>query len=258
MRSISPKYLAGNFPSAHWVQNNYSPASDSTYYYFNGSGNEADIPGFPVCWVETRRHGGLGSLGARYRKTRPRAARSWSSRTTLRFARCSRSCSKARVIVRRPPRMGERRASFGSVCCYNVYYLIYYQYYHCDFANSGLGSNAIVEITKRQTEAPTCTSSKVTSRVVSWPHFKSRAPASSTTPEWTQATKAPGGSAMDQYRNLGMREHLDRLAAEEDRGDAMAAMRCHDDKVTAFRFRGIDDRLIGMLMLDMNHLAGDA
>jgi len=23
-----------------WVQNNYSPASDSTYYYFNGRGNE--------------------------------------------------------------------------------------------------------------------------------------------------------------------------------------------------------------------------
>ena len=24
-----------------WVQNNYSPASDSTYYYLNGDGNEA-------------------------------------------------------------------------------------------------------------------------------------------------------------------------------------------------------------------------
>jgi len=55
-----------------------------------------------------------------------------------------------------------------------------------------------------------------------------------------------------------MREHLDRLAAEDDRGDAVAAMRCHDDKVAAFRLHGIDDRLIGMLMLDMDHLAGDA
>jgi hypothetical protein len=63
---------------------------------------------------------------------------------------------------------------------------------------------------------------------------------------------------MDQYRKLGMREYLDRLAAEDDRGDAVAAVRGHDDKVTAFRPRGINDRLIGMLMLDMDHLAGDA
>jgi hypothetical protein len=28
---------------------------------------------------------------------------------------------------------------------------------------------------------------------------------------------------MDQYRDLGMREHLDRLAAEDDRGDAVAS-----------------------------------
>ena len=40
---------------------------------------------------------------------------------------------------------------------------------------------------------------------------------------------------MDQYRDLGMREYLDRLAAEDDRGDAVAAMRGHDDNVTAFR-----------------------
>ena len=63
---------------------------------------------------------------------------------------------------------------------------------------------------------------------------------------------------MDQYRDLGMREHLDRLAAEDDRGEAMAAMRGHDDKVTAFRLRGIDDRLVGMLLLDLDHLAWDA
>jgi hypothetical protein len=43
---------------------------------------------------------------------------------------------------------------------------------------------------------------------------------------------------MDQYRDLGMREHLARLAAEDDRGDAVAAMRGHDDKVTGFRLRG--------------------
>ena len=63
---------------------------------------------------------------------------------------------------------------------------------------------------------------------------------------------------MDQYRDLGMREYLDRLAAEDDRGDAVAAMRGHDDNVTAFRLRGIDDRLVGMLMFDMDHLTWDA
>src|SRR5258706_9585140 len=41
MRSISSsKHLVGNFPPAYVVQNNYSPASDSTYYYFNGCGKE--------------------------------------------------------------------------------------------------------------------------------------------------------------------------------------------------------------------------
>ena len=49
---------------------------------------------------------------------------------------------------------------------------------------------------------------------------------------------------MDQYRDLGMREYLDRLAAEDERGDAVAAVRGHDDEVTAFRHRGIDDQSI--------------
>jgi hypothetical protein len=63
---------------------------------------------------------------------------------------------------------------------------------------------------------------------------------------------------MHQYRDLGMREYLDRLAAEDDRGDAVAAVRGHDDKVTAFRLRGLDDRLVGMLMLDIDCVVCDA
>ena len=55
-----------------------------------------------------------------------------------------------------------------------------------------------------------------------------------------------------------MGEDLNRLAAEDDRRDAVAAMRGHDDKVTALRLRGIDDRLVGMLMLDLDRLARDA
>jgi len=77
-------------------------------------------------------------------------------------------------------------------------------------------------------------------------------------PQWTRPIEGPRGSAMDQYWDLGMRKYLDRLAAEHDRGDAVAAVRGHDDKITAFRIRGIDDCLIGMLMLDSDHLASDA
>jgi hypothetical protein len=41
MRSISSsKTSGGKIPSCMWVQNNYSPASESTYYQFNGYGNE--------------------------------------------------------------------------------------------------------------------------------------------------------------------------------------------------------------------------
>ena len=41
-------------------------------------------------------------------------------------------------------------------------------------------------------------------------------------------------SAMDQYRDLTMREDLCRLAAEDDCRDAAATARGHDDKITAF------------------------
>jgi hypothetical protein len=35
-------------------------------------------------------------------------------------------------------------------------------------------------------------------------------------------------------------------------------VRGHDDEVTAFRHRGIDDRLVRMLMLDLHHFAWNA
>ena len=63
---------------------------------------------------------------------------------------------------------------------------------------------------------------------------------------------------MDEYRNLAMRQDLDRLAAEDERGDAVAAVRGHENQVAAFRVRSIDDRLVGMLMLDLDSLACDA
>ena len=67
--------------------------------------------------------------------------------------------------------------------------------------------------------------------------------------------ESPQASAMDQYGDLGMGEYLDRLAAKDDRGDTVAPVRGDDDQVAAFRLRGIDDCLVRMLMLDMDHLA---
>ena len=55
-----------------------------------------------------------------------------------------------------------------------------------------------------------------------------------------------------------MSQNLDCLAAEDERGDAAAPVRGHDDEVAAFRPGGVDDRLVGMLMLNMNRFAGDA
>ena len=62
---------------------------------------------------------------------------------------------------------------------------------------------------------------------------------------------------MDQDRDPGVREDLDRFAAEEDRSDAMAAVRGHDDQVAGVRVRGFDDRLVGMHMLDAGSHAHD-
>ena len=55
---------------------------------------------------------------------------------------------------------------------------------------------------------------------------------------------------MHQHRDLAVGENLDRLAAEHERGDAVAAVRRHDDEIAAFQLSNIDDRLIRMLMFD--------
>jgi hypothetical protein len=54
-----------------------------------------------------------------------------------------------------------------------------------------------------------------------------------------------------------MCEDLDRLAAEHDHGNAAAAVRGHDNEIASFQPRGIDDRLMGMLMLNPHRLAHD-
>jgi hypothetical protein len=54
-----------------------------------------------------------------------------------------------------------------------------------------------------------------------------------------------------------MRKGLDRLAAEEERGDAVATVRGHDDQVAALQLCDIDDRPVGVLILDLDRLACD-
>jgi hypothetical protein len=62
---------------------------------------------------------------------------------------------------------------------------------------------------------------------------------------------------MDENRYFAMREHLDRLTAEHERRDAVAPMRGHDDEIAAFRSGGIDDRMVGMLVLKLDRVERD-
>ena len=55
---------------------------------------------------------------------------------------------------------------------------------------------------------------------------------------------------MDQHRDFAMSKDLDRLAAKNDRGDAMSAVRGHDDQVAALQLCYIDDRLSSRRVLD--------
>src|SRR5579859_2094169 len=61
-------------------------------------------------------------------------------------------------------------------------------------------------------------------------------------------------SAMDQNRNLAMRGHLHCFAPEDNGCDTMSSVRRHQDKIAAFGLSSIDDRLIRMLMLDVERL----
>jgi hypothetical protein len=91
MRSISSsKISGGKFPFCTWVQNNYSPASDSTYYYFNGCGNEADIPRVP----------GLMNAIFRLSEARHNEIRSHSQPLAAKMARHSVSPGRRRGVYR--------------------------------------------------------------------------------------------------------------------------------------------------------------
>jgi hypothetical protein len=54
-----------------------------------------------------------------------------------------------------------------------------------------------------------------------------------------------------------MREHLDRLAAEDNRRDAAPPVRGHHDQIALSRLGGFDNRLINLFMLDVEHVANN-
>jgi hypothetical protein len=60
---------------------------------------------------------------------------------------------------------------------------------------------------------------------------------------------------MNQHRNLATGENLDHLVVEDERGNAP----CEAMTMRAtFRPRSIDDRLVGMFILNLDRLAYDA
>src|SRR5207249_4170922 len=64
-------------------------------------------------------------------------------------------------------------------------------------------------------------------------------------------------SAIHEYGDLRVREHFDRLAAEDNRRDTATPVRGHHDQIAPSRRGGIDDRLIDVFVLDVQRLARD-
>src|SRR5579859_6542894 len=65
-------------------------------------------------------------------------------------------------------------------------------------------------------------------------------------------------SAMNENRNLRVREHFDGFAAEDDCRNPATAMRRHYNEVATFRFCGINDGPIRMFVLDLDSLTRNA
>src|SRR5450432_4007009 len=71
------------------------------------------------------------------------------------------------------------------------------------------------------------------------------------------AAAAPCASAIDENRDLGVRQYLDRLAAEYDRRHAAPSVRRHQNEIASLGQGGVDDRLVGMLVGFVEGLADD-
>ena len=61
----------------------------------------------------------------------------------------------------------------------------------------------------------------------------------------------------DEHRDLRVREDLGRLAAEQQRADAAASVRGHDNQVAALLRRDLDDLLPRTIARPMERVAGD-
>ena len=59
----------------------------------------------------------------------------------------------------------------------------------------------------------------------------------------------------DEDRNFSVRENLIRHAAQDDRGNAAAAVRRHDDEIASSLLGGLDNRLMGMILQELRGFA---
>ena len=64
-------------------------------------------------------------------------------------------------------------------------------------------------------------------------------------------------SAIHEYWDLRVREHFDRLAAEDNRRDTATPVGSHHYQIALSRRGGIDDRLVDVFVLDVERLAID-
>src|SRR5271169_1389560 len=64
-------------------------------------------------------------------------------------------------------------------------------------------------------------------------------------------------STIDKYRDLRVREHFDRLTAEDNRRHTATPVRGHHDQIAPSRPGGFDDCLLYVFMLGMERLAAN-
>jgi hypothetical protein len=72
------------------------------------------------------------------------------------------------------------------------------------------------------------------------------------------AGQCPPALAANKDGDLAVGEDLHGLAAEHNRSKPAAAMRGHTDQVATFVLRGVNDCLIGLVVLHIHDVAGDA
>src|SRR5215469_11807816 len=64
-------------------------------------------------------------------------------------------------------------------------------------------------------------------------------------------------SAVHEHGDRRVREHFDCLSSEDYRRDTSTTVRSHNNQIALSGVSGIDDCLIDLSVLDVQHLAGD-